>query len=163
MESEPQTVEDDTALTPAPAPPAALTAVHIQSLPTLAAQAEALWHLPAPERHDALAEMPAPVVAALIEGDPDRNAGLIASLPAAKFQQIAGLGTSGAGPRLAGAGGRVGFARRGHPAVADDGGHAGRDAADRPRLPPRPAQAAELRARRALAAVADDQRVAQEH
>ena len=101
-EPEPRTVEedpaagDDASLIPA-APPAALTAARIQSLPTLAAQAEALWQLPAPERHDALGEMPAPLVAALIEGDPDRNTGLIASLPAAKFQQVAGLGTSAQG------------------------------------------------------------------
>ena len=99
-EPEPRTVEDrhcrrDTLADPAP--PATLTAARIQSLPTLAAQAEALRRLPAPERHDALGEMPAPLVAALIEGDPERSAELIASLPAAKFQQIAGLGTSAQG------------------------------------------------------------------
>ena len=93
-EPEPRTVEDDTALVHTPAETAALTAIHIQSLPTLAAQAEALWQLPAPQRHDALGEMPAPLVAALIEGDPEQNTGLIASLPAQKFQQIAALGTS---------------------------------------------------------------------
>ena len=92
-EPEPQTVEDDTALIPT-LEPAALAAAHVQSLPSLAAQAEALWQMPAPERHDALGQLPAPLVAALIEGAPEQNTGLIASLPAAKFQQIASLGTA---------------------------------------------------------------------
>ncbi|MBV9850532.1 MAG: hypothetical protein JO250_12740 [Armatimonadetes bacterium] len=92
-EPKPQTVEDDTSLIPTPTEAAALTAARIQSLPTLTAQADALWGLPALERHDALGALPAPLVAALIEGAPERNTGLIASLPAEKFQQIANLGT----------------------------------------------------------------------
>jgi hypothetical protein len=94
LEPEPQAVAEDGALIPTDAEPAALAAVRIQSLPTLTAQAEALWQMAAPERHEALGQLPATLVAALIEGDPDRNTTLIASLPAAKFQQIANLGTA---------------------------------------------------------------------
>lgn len=97
-ETEPQTVTNEEsvsedALIPAASEPPALAAARVQSLPTLAAQAEALWEMPAPERHDALGELPAPLVAALIESDSEKNTGLIASLPAGKFQQITGLGT----------------------------------------------------------------------
>ena len=100
-EPEPRTVEEDRVVEDASLipslPPAALAAARIQSLPTLAAQAEALWQMPAPERHDALGELPAPLIAALIEGAPEQNTGLIASLPAQKFQQVAGLGTPAQG------------------------------------------------------------------
>ncbi len=92
-EFSPEAVEDG-ALIPTDVEPAALAAARVQSLPTLAAQSDALWRMPAPERHEALGHLPAPLVAALIEGDPARNTALIASLPAAKFQQVANLGTA---------------------------------------------------------------------
>ena len=44
-----------------------------------------------------LGALPAPVVAALIEGDPEQNTALIANLPAAKYRQVINLGTPAQG------------------------------------------------------------------
>jgi hypothetical protein len=79
--------------------PLALTITQIEAAPTLAAKSEALLALPAEARHQALGALPAPLVAALIEGDPERNTALIANLPAAKFAQIINLGTAEQGRR----------------------------------------------------------------
>lgn len=86
---------------PAEAPVSALaqTLAHIESAPTPAAKSEALLALSPQERHQALGALPATLVAALIEGDPERNTALIANLPAAKFNQIVGLGTPEQGRR----------------------------------------------------------------
>lgn len=82
-----------------PVSPLALTLAQVEAAPTLAAKSEALLALPPQARHQALGALPAPLVAALIEGDPERNTALIANLPAAKFSQIVGLGTPDQGRR----------------------------------------------------------------
>ncbi len=82
-------------LTPTEPPnPLALTLSQVEAAPTLVAKSEALLALPPQARHQALGALPAPLVAALIEGDPERNTALIANLPAAKFNQIVNLGTA---------------------------------------------------------------------
>jgi hypothetical protein len=89
----------DKSLPAEPAGPLAVTIAQIESAPTLAEKSEALLALPAEARHQALGALPAPLVAALIEGDPDRNTGLIANLPATKFNEIVNLGTFEQGRR----------------------------------------------------------------
>lgn len=65
----------------------------IETAPTLAEKSNLLHSMTAEARHDALGALPATTVAAIIEGDPERNTMLLANIPANKFQQIAGLGT----------------------------------------------------------------------
>jgi len=71
----------------------ATTVAQIESAVTLAEKSQALWAMPRDLRHDVLGNLPAPVVATLIESDPERNTALLGSIPAAKFQQIINLGT----------------------------------------------------------------------
>ncbi len=83
-----------------PAEPAydlAVGVARIDAAPTLAEKSRLLWELPPDARHHTLGALPAPVVAALIEGDPERNTGLIASLPADKYRQVINLGTPAQG------------------------------------------------------------------
>lgn len=82
-----------------PANALALTIAQIEAAPTLAQKSDALLALPAEARHQALGGLPAPLVAALIEGDPDRNTALIANLPARKFNEIVNLGSFEQGRR----------------------------------------------------------------
>ena len=73
--------------------PAELVRAQVAAAPTPLAKAETLLSLPAEARYLALAELPAPMVAAIIDADPERTATLIANLPAPKFTQIVNLGT----------------------------------------------------------------------
>ena len=75
-------------------------AVHVarvEAAPTLAEKGRLLREMPPPERHQTLGALPAPVVAALIEGDPEQNTALIANLPAEKYRQVINLGTPAQG------------------------------------------------------------------
>ena len=94
-------LETEREIEPAEAPVSALalTLAHVEAAPTLAAKSEALLALSPQDRHQALGALPATLVAALIEGDPERNTALIANLPVAKFNQIVGLGTAEQGRR----------------------------------------------------------------
>lgn len=98
-DTEPRPAPDDEPQDEEPVSPLVRTLSHIETAPTLAAKSEALLALPPDARHQALGALPAPLVAALIEGDPERNTALIANLPAAKFNQIVGLGTPEQGRR----------------------------------------------------------------
>ena len=60
---------------------------------TLSDKADALWELTAEVRHETLGTLPASLIAALVETDPERNTALLANIPAAKFQQVLNLGT----------------------------------------------------------------------
>ena len=71
----------------------AVSVAKIDAAPTLAEKSRLLWELPSDARHQTLGALPAPVVAAIIEGDPERNMALIANLPAAKYRQVINLGT----------------------------------------------------------------------
>lgn len=73
--------------------PIAVHAERVALAPTLEAKSEALWALPAEVRHLTLNALPATTVAALIEGDPEKNGALLANLPAEKFHQITALGS----------------------------------------------------------------------
>ncbi len=75
----------------------ALTLTQIDNALTLADKTVALLSLPAEARYHALESLPAPLVAALIESDPERTNALIANLPADKFTQIINLGTPAQG------------------------------------------------------------------
>ncbi len=86
----------DTSLVPSAADAEmALAAVvsQVVAAPTFAEKSQALLALPAEARYQVLGEMPAALVAAVIDSDPEHNTALIANLPAAKFTQIVGLGT----------------------------------------------------------------------
>ncbi len=71
----------------------AVSVARIDAAPTLAEKSRLLWEMPPDTRHQMLGALPAPVVAALIEGDPEQNTALIANLPAAKYRQVINLGT----------------------------------------------------------------------
>ncbi len=88
-------IEDaQNALVPAePVHDIAVSVARIDAAPTLAEKSRLLWEMPSDVRHQTLGALPAPVVAALIEGDPEQNTALIASLPAAKYRQVINLGT----------------------------------------------------------------------
>lgn len=86
----------ETSLVPSPAEAEnALAAVvsQVVAAPTFAEKSQALLALPAQARYQVLGEMPAALVAAVIDSDPAQNTALIGNLPAAKFTQIVGLGT----------------------------------------------------------------------
>jgi len=71
----------------------ATTVAQIESAVTLTEKSQALWAMPRDLRHEVLGNLPASIVATLIESDPERNTALLGSVPAAKFQQIINLGT----------------------------------------------------------------------
>lgn len=71
----------------------AVVVSQVVAAPTFAEKSEALLALPAEVRYQVLGEMPAALVAAVIDSNPEQNTALIANLPAAKFTQIVGLGT----------------------------------------------------------------------
>ena len=75
----------------------AVSVARIEAAPTLAEKGRLLRELPPEARHQTLGGLPAPVVAALIESDPDQNTALIASLPAEKYRQVINLGTPAQG------------------------------------------------------------------
>ncbi len=86
----------ETSLVPAPEEAQnALAAIVLQvvTAPTFAEKSQALLALPAEARYQVMGEMPAALVAAVIDSDPEQNTALIANLPAAKFTQIVNLGT----------------------------------------------------------------------
>ena len=69
----------------------AMSVARIDAALTLAEKSRLLWEMPTDARHQTLGALPAPVVAALIEGDPEQNTALIANLPAAKYRQVINL------------------------------------------------------------------------
>lgn len=71
----------------------AVVVSQVVAAPTFAEKSEALLALPAEVRYQVLGEMPAALVAAVIDSNPEQNTALIANLPASKFTQIVGLGT----------------------------------------------------------------------
>jgi hypothetical protein len=73
--------------------PIVVHVAQIAAMHTLEAKSQILWSLPSEVRHLTLNALPATTVAALIEGDPDKNTALLANLPAEKFHQILSLGT----------------------------------------------------------------------
>lgn len=75
----------------------AVSVARIEMAPTLAEKGRLLREMPPQERHQTLGALPAPVVAALIEGDPEQNTTLIANLPAEKYRQVINLGTPAQG------------------------------------------------------------------
>jgi len=75
----------------------AVSVARIEAAPTLAEKGRLLRALTPEARHQTLASLPAPVVAALIEGDPEQNTTLIANLPAEKYRQVINLGTPAQG------------------------------------------------------------------
>ena len=77
----------------APPSPTDLALAHIHQAGTLPQKVQTLLALPAEQRYGVLAELPAPMVAAIIDADPERTTALIANLPAPKFTQIVNLGT----------------------------------------------------------------------
>lgn len=100
MDNEPKDEKDaeKNALVPAePLHDLAASVARIDAAPTLAEKSRLLWEMPSDARHQTLGALPAPVVAALIEGDPERNTALIANLPAAKYRQVINLGTPAQG------------------------------------------------------------------
>ena len=94
-EAEPTEIND---LIPVePAHDIAAGVARIEAAPTLAEKGRLLRALSPEARHQTLGALPAPVVAALIEGDPDNNTALIANLPAEKYRQVINLGTPAQG------------------------------------------------------------------
>ena len=92
------TEETNNALVPTePLHDIAVSVARIDAAPTLAEKGRLLWEMPAEARNQTLGALPAPVVAALIEGDPEQNTALIANLPAAKYRQVINLGTPAQG------------------------------------------------------------------
>ena len=86
----------ETSLVPSPAEAeTALAAIvsQVVAAPTFAEKSHVLLALPAEARYQALGEMPAALVAAIIDSDPAQNTALIGNLPAPKFTQIVNLGT----------------------------------------------------------------------
>ena len=69
----------------------------IEAAPTLAEKGRLLRALTPEARYQTLNVLPAPVIAALIEGDPEQNTTLIANLPAEKYRQVINLGTPAQG------------------------------------------------------------------
>ncbi|HEY3332270.1 MAG TPA: DUF6178 family protein [Capsulimonadaceae bacterium] len=66
-------------------------AKRINEAPTATLKAQLLWALPTAERYAALGELPADIVAAVIESNPEENMALLGNLPAPKFSQIANM------------------------------------------------------------------------
>ncbi len=75
----------------------AVRAAAIEAAPTISEKSRVLWEMSPATRYHTLEVLPAPLVAALIESDPEQNTGLIANLPIEKFQQMTSLGTSAQG------------------------------------------------------------------
>jgi len=73
--------------------PLSVVVSDIVAAPTFAEKSQMLLALPAEARYQALGEMPAALVAAIIDSNPEQNTALIANLPAPKFTQIVSLGT----------------------------------------------------------------------
>ena len=100
------------------------------------------------------------MVAALIEGDPERNTGLIANLPAAKYRQVINLGTPAQGrawlERAVESGTLAGSILPSLMTGSDLADMLVTDPGIRRALP----RLSELRAGRALASASHDQRVA---
>ncbi len=99
MDNEPEEEDvEKNALVPAePVHDTAVSVARIDAAPTLAEKSRLLWEMLPDARHQTLGSLPAPVVAALIEGDPEQNTALIANLPAAKYRQVINLGTPAQG------------------------------------------------------------------
>lgn len=74
-----------------------VSVARVDAAPTLTEKSRLLWEMPADARHQTLGALPAPVVAAIIEGDPEQNTALLANLPAAKYRQVINLGTPAQG------------------------------------------------------------------
>lgn len=72
-------------------PPPRALARRIEEAPTLPMKAELLWALPTAERHAALGELHAELIAAIIENQPEDNTALLGNLPAAKFSEIVNI------------------------------------------------------------------------
>lgn len=66
-------------------------AQRVLQAPTLPMKAQLLWALPTAQRHEALGEMPADEVAAIIENNPEENTALLGNIPAPKFSQLVNL------------------------------------------------------------------------
>ena len=98
MSHEPETQDEIHGLIPAePVHDIAVSVARIEAAPTLAEKGRLLRALTPEARHQTLAALPAPVVAALIEGEPEQNTTLIANLPAEKYRQVINLGTPAQG------------------------------------------------------------------
>jgi hypothetical protein len=63
-------------------------AKRVDSAPTLAQKALALWAMPASDRYFALGALPAETVSALIEHNIEENTALLGNLPAQKFNEM---------------------------------------------------------------------------
>ena len=97
-ETQPQTRTEIQDLVPVePVHDLTSSVARIEAAPTLAEKGSLLRALSPEARHQTLAALPAPVVAALIEGDPEQNTALIANLPAEKYRQVINLGTPAQG------------------------------------------------------------------
>lgn len=102
-ENTPDPAQESTPDAPAdlvPAVPAFDLAAHVAAVedaPTLAEKSRLMRTMTPDERHATLGGLPAPLVAALIEGDPEQNTALIANLPAEKYRQVINLGTPAQG------------------------------------------------------------------
>ena len=81
----------------APVHDLAVSVARVEAAPTLAEKGRLLRALSPDARYQTLDALPAPVVAALIEGDPDNNMAMIANLPAEKYRQVINLGTPAQG------------------------------------------------------------------
>lgn len=71
-------------------------AIHTDSVlsaPTIKEKSQILWSLSSELRHHTLNALPAEMVAAVIEGDPDNNVALLGNIPSEKFHKILSLGT----------------------------------------------------------------------
>lgn len=98
MSNEPETQAEINDLIPVePFHDIAVSVARIEAAPTLAEKGRLLRALTPEARHQTLGALPAPVVAALIEGDPEQNTALIANLPAEKYRQVINLGTPAQG------------------------------------------------------------------
>ncbi len=74
-------------------PPPRQLARRIEEAQTLPQKAELLWALPTAERHAALGELHAELIAAIIENQPEDNTALLGNLPAMKFVEIVNIVT----------------------------------------------------------------------
>ena len=75
----------------------AASVARIDAAPTLAEKGRILRDMLPEARNQTLGALPAPVIAALIEGDPEHNMALIANLPAEKYRQVINLGAPAQG------------------------------------------------------------------
>ena len=96
MSNEPEPKTNDLVPTE-PVQDIAANVARIEAAPTLVEKGRLLRAQTPEARHQTLAVLPAPVVAALIEGDPEQNMALIANLPAEKYRQVINLGTPAQG------------------------------------------------------------------